>query len=100
MRSLYLLPLLAAVASAGHFTNEWAVTIDGDEAEAHRVARELNCVVKGEEGGYDFPKSQPTVKFFCSSSRKVSSLNPFLSCFGSHFHIPGQKSDLMILQNV
>ena len=49
MRSLYLLPLLAAVASAGHFTNEWAVTIDGDEAEAHRVARELNCVVKGEE---------------------------------------------------
>ena len=49
MRSLYLLPLLAAMASAGHFTNEWAVTIDGDEAEAHRVARELNCVVKGEE---------------------------------------------------
>ena len=49
MRSLYLLPLLAAVASAGHFTNEWAVTIDGDEAEAQRVARELNCVVKGEE---------------------------------------------------
>ena len=49
MRSLYLLPLLAAVASAGHFTNEWAVTIDGDEAEAHRVATELNCVVKGEE---------------------------------------------------
>ena len=69
MRSLYLLPLLAAVASAGHFTNEWAVTIDGDEAEAHRVARELNCVVKGEQGGHDFPKSQvyqPPVKFFCS----------------------------------
>ena len=45
---LYLLPLLAAIAAAGHFTNEWAVKISGDEAEAERVAKELNCVVKGE----------------------------------------------------
>ena len=45
---LYLLPLLAAIAAAGHFTNEWAVKISGDEAEAERVAKELNCVVIGE----------------------------------------------------
>ena len=48
MSPLYLLPLLAAVAAAGHYTNEWAVKISGDEAEAERVAKELNCVVKGQ----------------------------------------------------
>ena len=48
MSPLYLLPLLAAIAAAGHFTNEWAVKISGDEAEAERVAKELNCVVIGE----------------------------------------------------
>ena len=48
MSPLYLLPLLAAFAAAGHFTNEWAVKISGDEAEAERVAKELNCIVVGE----------------------------------------------------
>ena len=48
MSPLCLLPLLAAIAAAGHFTNEWAVEISGDEAEAERVAKELNCRVIGE----------------------------------------------------
>ena len=89
MRSLYLLPLLAAVASAGHFTNEWAVTIDGDEAEAHRVATELNCVVKGEQANFS-SKNQPARNFcmICSSSRRISYLCPFLSCLSSISHFP------------
>ncbi len=41
--------LLTSGASAGHYTNEWAAHIQGGDEEAHRVAAELNCVVKGRD---------------------------------------------------
>ena len=47
--SFYLLPLLTAAASAKHFTNGWSVQISSkSEAEAERVAREINSIMKGE----------------------------------------------------
>ena len=64
MSPLYLMPLLAAVAAAGHFTNEWAVKISGDEAEAERVAKELNCVVKGQLVALTVARRQRTALMF------------------------------------
>jgi hypothetical protein len=53
-----LLALVPALVTA-HYTNEWAIQIDGDEAEAERVAKELNCKVTGKKVG-----EQTSGKFF------------------------------------
>ena len=46
---LYLLPLLAAAASAKQFTNGWSVQISSNsEAEAERVAWEVKSIMKSE----------------------------------------------------
>ncbi len=53
--------LLLIPAVSAHYTNEWAAQIAGGDAEAERVARELNCVVKGERDDYF---GLPVVIFF------------------------------------
>ena len=43
MTLLWLFFFAAAHLARGHYTNEWAVQVEGGEDEARRVAEQLNC---------------------------------------------------------
>ena len=52
MRALVVLALwlglLALSVQAGHYTDEWAIEVEGGEAEARKVADETDCDFVGE----------------------------------------------------
>ena len=48
LTAVLLVSVLPLPSLCGHFTNEWAVDIEGGKEEADRAARELGCVNEGE----------------------------------------------------